>query len=304
MTLLDMQRAFSRILTDASFQRAFLAGEQDALRAYDLTDRELLSLRGLRRDRLATHAKVLAATRVGRSFKTLPLTATLLRERLRPFVDRFCAEFPPDAMGAEQVLVESARLTEFVIRLLDEGLLTPPWAKDLVTYENIEFSLGMSQDAWDSGMRTAALNRAPVPAADLELLPLVPVHGEHARLAAFDHDLPEIIPRLAAGEIPEARPLDRPLRLLFVKVPGVLHVQTVKVNDATVALLAACDGRRTTAALLDLLAAELGQGAPGGRRAELDRLALPALRNLRELNVIAFQAFRHPAPADPPPPGA
>lgn len=287
MTLLDMQRAFSRILTDQDFQRAFVAREEDALRTYELSDRELHSLRGLMWDRVATHTRNLAHGRLELALKTIPLTSRLLHGQLHRFLARFCAEYPPVPTGAGQASIESARLCEFILHLLDEGSLTPYWAKDIVTFEMTRWSLGDSQEAWDSHVRTVALNHGPAP-DDLAMLSLVPVHGPHARLAEFRHDVVTLIPHIAAGEVPAAHPLDRPLRILFTKALGVPGAQAIKVNDATAALLSACDGRRTTAGVLDRVAEPLGRRRPA-ERAEMDLLALRALRKLRELNVIAFQ---------------
>jgi len=94
---------------------------------------------------------------------------------------------------------------------------------------------------------------------------------------------------LAAGEIPPAPPLNRPLHILFVRGPTDPAVRTIKVNDATVALLSACDGRRSVAGLLDRLAGSLSGDRPVDR-ASLDRPALAALRSLQDLNVIAFRS--------------
>jgi hypothetical protein len=298
MTLLDMQRALSRILTDKAFQQAFLDGDEAAQRAYDLTPRELGSLRGLRRDRVALHAALLAHGRVELALQPLRLTSALLHEQLHPLVDRFCAEYPPVPMPAGQMATEVARLGDFIVRLLDEEVLTPPWARDIVIYEKTQMTLAAGLEEWESGCRIAAANRALGQADDADLVSLVPVSGPHARVVAFPHDLTTLIPRLESGEIPvEVPALERPLRLLFVKQPNVLFVHTIKVNDATTTLLGACDGRRTVGEMLEWLAAVLGCESPGDR-AQMEGLALAALRQMQELGVIALES---PVSNDPAP---
>src|SRR5581483_7449385 len=100
-------------LTDKAFLRAFTAGEVPDPAAYELTERELSSLRGLRWDRVGLHAELLAHGRLELAIKALPLTSLLLHEQLHGQLDRFCAEYPPVPQAASQLYVEATRLCEF-----------------------------------------------------------------------------------------------------------------------------------------------------------------------------------------------
>lgn len=259
MTLLDMQRVFSRILTDPEFHRSFAADDPSACAGYQLTDRELSSLRGLREARwdwVRLHSHLLAHGRLEMGLKALPLTQLVLGERVHAELDRFCREFPPVPEADSTVVVEARRLCRFVARLAEEGALEPAWAVEVAEYERICVVLGGSPQAADSAAAVARRNTEVTgPAA--EHPELVPVTGAHTHLAAFRYPLVELLPVLERGEVPaDLAPADQPLLILFCKVPGVHQVQTSKVNRKTAALVRSCDGRRTVREVLD--------GAAGG----------------------------------------
>src|SRR5437868_6529421 len=104
-----MQRVFSRLLTDKPFQQSFINGAVPPPAMYELTERELDGLRGLRWDRVGLHAELLAHGRLELALKVLPLTSVLLHDQLHGQIDRFCAEYPPVPQAASAVLVEATR---------------------------------------------------------------------------------------------------------------------------------------------------------------------------------------------------
>ncbi|WP_049566177.1 hypothetical protein [Nonomuraea sp. SBT364] len=277
MSILDMQRAFGRMLTDKAFQRMFLDGDPAATEPYRLTEAELASLRGLDRGRLALQAELLANSRLELALGALPLTSLLLHHQLHDHVDRFCAEFPPVPESLGAMIVEAERLCEFAVRLLREGTLEPVWAEDVVAYERVLLDLSTSGEAW-AGAATIALLNDGIAAPSAEDLPgLVPVTAANTRIVPFFHDLAELVPRLEDGEIPAGvTRLERPQLLLFVKRPGAVFVRRMRVNAATAALLEASDGRRTVAEVCAAVAGASGPGAlsPPARQAALDMLLL------------------------------
>ncbi|MDF5753227.1 hypothetical protein [Spongiactinospora sp. TRM90649] len=288
MTLLDMQRAFSRMLTDQTFQRGFMLGEPAALAAYDLSDAELSSLRGIDRDRLALQARLLADSRLELALGALPLTSLLLHHDLHDHVERFCGEFPPVPEANGAMIVEAERLCAFAVRLLREGTLTPGWAEDVVEYERIVLDLSTSPAAWEGAATVALLNEAAGPLSAGDLPGLVPVTSTNVRLATFSHDLAAIVPELEDGRVPErVERLARPQYLLFVKRPAAVLVRRLRVNAATAALIEAGDGVRTTEEVLADVARAVGAPAlaPDARSA-----ALATLLSLRELGAVGFRA--------------
>jgi hypothetical protein len=260
MTLLDMQRVFSRILTDKEFQRSFSKGEEPASATYQLTERELESLRGLRWDRVGLHAELLAHSRLELALKALPLTSLLLGKQLHEQLDRFCAEYPPTPQAASAVLVEATRLCDFASKLIGEGVLKPAWAADVIRYERILVALATSFEAAASAIRVTELNAEegwpPSSPGDL-----VPVTGPHAEVAWFSYPLPDLLPVLQDGGVPDdVRPLERPLLILFHKSPRG-PVQVVRINEATAVLIESCDGDRTIAGVAERLSCWFGPSA-------------------------------------------
>jgi hypothetical protein len=134
MTLLDMQRVLSRILTDKGFQRSFIRGDEPRPGTYRLTDRELGSLRGLRWDRVGLHADLLALGRLELALRPLPLTSLLLHEQLHRQLDRFCTDYPPVPQAVSALYLEATRMGQFCLGLLREGVLQPGWAADVVRW--------------------------------------------------------------------------------------------------------------------------------------------------------------------------
>jgi hypothetical protein len=280
MTLLDMQRVLSRILTDKAFQRSFIEGDEPDPAAYRLTGRELSSLRDLRWDRVGRHAELLAHGRLELALKSLPLTRLLLRGQLYEHLDRFCAEYPPTPEAASHAWTEGSRLCDFATRLISEEILRPAWAADLVRYERILLALATSAEAAASAIRTSELNDAGQepgwPSAHL-----VAVTGPHAEVASFGYPLVDLIPMLQDGHPPTSvHRLERPLLLLFYKAPRG-PVRIVRINEPTAALINSCDGDQTVAGVTDLLSARFGSG--------IQARAAASFGWLRENGVVAFR---------------
>jgi hypothetical protein len=284
MTLLDMQRVLSRILTDKDFQQAFILGDEPRAATYELTERELRSLRDLRWDRVGLHTDLLAHGRLELALKALPLTGLVLHEQLHGQLDRFCTEYPPIPQPASQMYLEGSRLCDFAIRLLDEGVLEPGWVADVIAYERILLNLVTSAEAAASADRVAELNAAQAGWPPADLPDLVPVTGPHVTIASFGYPLPDLIARLEEGDLPASvLPLEEPLFLLFYKRSRG-PVQIVKVNAPTMALAEACGTGTTVAGVLDRLDHRFGPGTRAG--------AVTALGWLRENGVVGLRKGR------------
>ena len=178
MTLLDLQRVFSRILTEKAFQQSFIAGDAPSPAMYQLTEHELESLRGLRWDRVSQHSEQLAHARLELALKALPLTSMLLHGQLHGQLDLFCAEYPPTPQASGHVGTEATRLCEFAGTLIGEGMLRPAWALDLLHFEQILFDLRISMESAASAIGVAELN------ADQSWATRGPVRSRAGRRAA------------------------------------------------------------------------------------------------------------------------
>jgi hypothetical protein len=282
MTLLDMQRVFSRLLTDGEFQRAFVAGDESAWAPYELSERELRSLRGLKWDWVNLHSHLLAHGRMEMALKGLPLTQGLVQDQLHKHLDRYCQEYPPVPEAASAVYIEANRMTQFIGRLAAEGLLRPAWAAEVAEYERVMLVLSITAEAADSAAVVAALNGQPDGPA-VELTDVVPVAGAHTHVASFRYPLVDILPLLDSGVLPtDVHPADRPLMVLFHKVAGTHQTQTMKINPATAALLELCDGERTVREIVDRLVGTYGSGVERGAVTVLDRLRAAGVIGLRK----------------------
>ncbi|WP_431924397.1 hypothetical protein [Micromonospora wenchangensis] len=274
MSLLDMQRAFSRLLTDPHFEREFFGEDAEAPSGYDLTERELDSLRRMDRKRLRLHAGNLAHARMGLALKSAPLSALVLHGQLDRHLVRFCREYPPAPAAESAVILATTRLCDFAERLFADGELRPAYAWDLLRYEKHLLVQGFGTASCHDAAEFA---RRPAPP---ELLgDCVPITGAHVLVDHFRHDLTALLPRLQAGEVPEdAPPLAEPMRMMFVKRPLKALVQTCRINAGMESVWLRCDGTRT----VDDIASSYPDPQP----------VVTALRALNRFGAIAFTAER------------
>jgi hypothetical protein len=282
MTLLDLQRALSRILTDSAFRAAFQADPRTTAGGYALDESEFAALTGLPWRRIRVQADALAHNRLGLAFKAFPLAGRLLHDQMHERLDRFCRAHPPTPTRGPAMLAEADRLLAYAAPLLADGRLRPYWAADVLRYEHAMTTLAVSEDAYADAARIAELGRAAVPE---DLSGQVVVVGSHAVVRAFDHDVANIVARLEAGTADESLvPAQAPRRILFVRSATGLLVQRYAVNPATACLLDACRGETPVADLLDRLAERLRRP-----RTLVEPVALAALGRLRGLGVVGLR---------------
>lgn len=280
MTLLDMQRVFSRILTEKNFRNEFMRGAPVPPVGYDLTCFELDSLRDFRWDRVGLHSALLAHGRLELALKALPLTSLLLHSQLHEHLDRFCAEYPPVPMEASLLYAEATRLCDFAGTLLGEGALRPPWAADIIAWERAVLSLTVSVAAASSAIEVAEL-KVSLPRPLAELTQLIAVAGSHIQTLSSAYPLPSLLATLQEGAVPtEVRPLPVPVRILCRKRPRGT-VETIKINEATAALIEACDGERTVGEITDVLVSRFGPG--------IETRVAPAIEQLNERDLIGLK---------------
>lgn len=253
MSVLQMQRAFSRILTDAEARREFLADRAGFIDRYDLAGRERESLSQLDEGRLQQYARLVIATRIDLPLKVLPLSRALLPQ---DFVDRhgprFMREFPasPTADGPLQ-LGEVNRLVEYLELLLDEGELQGGKLADALRYESTSFRLSNDpgldaarrafeeQQVWSAEQRLSKDSRL--------------VRSPGSALEAFEHG----IPSQGASSAPlRGETAQSPARALLLKRTGERKVHVFALNQAVWEFLQLCDGRRAIQEIVRALGAD------------------------------------------------
>lgn len=267
MSVLQMQRAFSRILTDAEARREFLADRAGFIDRYDLEGRERESLAQLDEGRLQQYARLVIATRIDLPLKVLPLSKALLPQE---FVDlygpRFMREFPAAPMGdGPPQLGEVNRLVRYLKLLLDEGELQGAKLADALQYESTSFHLANDpgldaarrafeeQQAWATSQRLSKDSRL--------------VRSPGSALVAFESGIPAhgSSPAPLRGETGQS-----PARALMLKRTAERKVHVFALNRAVWDFLELCDGRRT----LQQIARALGADEDSGNLAKCEALAL------------------------------
>jgi hypothetical protein len=274
VSLLDMQRTLSRILTDPEFRTAFQADPGAAAAGYALGPAELASLAALPWPRMGTQAGMLAHNRLGLALKAFPLAGRLLYEPVHRSLDEFCREYPPTPATGNAMLAEADRLLAYAQRLLIEGRLDPPWLGDVLRYELTTTRLGLTAVA-----PPAFVDSEPDPGG------LVPVVASGTVVLSFGYDVVDLVARLTDGETPDdARPARPPQRVLFAKQAGSGAVGHFRVGTSTATLIGLCTGQTTVDTVLDLLAERLG--AP---RSAVQPAALRTLTDLCRHGAIALR---------------
>jgi hypothetical protein len=269
MTLLDMQRALSRLITDKNFRQAFRSGEPAAHRAYPLNARELDCLLGMQWERVGLHAEMVAVSRMRLGLKALPLSHLSLGDVVSELVDRFCAAYPPLPRTAGTATVEAERVCDFLTGLIDAGELTPAWVRDILAYERALLNVGSAYQSSESAARVARLAKPPSARSP----DAVPVAGQHVALLSFDYPVPDLIASLEAAEVPaKVAQLSHPMWIILQQEADAATIRIIRVSEPTASLVGACDGRRTVAQVLAVLASRYGDDVRPGALSILDRM--------------------------------
>jgi hypothetical protein len=287
MSLFNMQRLLGKILTDEQLRNNFLKDPKRVFDGYELTQREMESLRNLDAERLIFYTSGINRHRIDVAFKAFPLTKFLVSDEIKQFVATYCQEFPPTLDSAVPALREHIRFHQFLVRLIADGKLRSKYLEDILEYEKNLFFIGNSVEASHSASEFARANRMLPGDFTMDLIwNLKPAGGVHVEASSFTYDVIELASYLSGREVPELGP--KATHLLFSKIPNELGVRTSKINKATLDLISFCDGARTTGAVLSKLAcANDSEIERGG--AELAATCLPIFRQLCKFAVITFK---------------
>src|SRR5262245_4782747 len=219
MSLLNMQRLLGKILTDEQLRDTFLKEPERVFDEYELTPREMESLRKLDAERLTFYASALKRRRIVVGLRAFPLTKFLISNELNQFVTTYCQEFPPTADGAAYMLDEYMGFYQFLVRLIADGKLSSNYLEDVLEYEKNLFFIGNNVDASRSASEFARANRMLPDDFTMDLIwNLKPITGPHVEASSFTYDVIALGSHLSNRELPDLAP--KTTYLLFSKIPN------------------------------------------------------------------------------------
>lgn len=293
MSLLEMQKALSRLLTDEDFRDLFFADADAVCSEYALSPDERASLRDIDQKRVALQSHLLMHRRFHVGLGAFPLVGKVIRPDLDEIVPVFCKRFPPAPVEGSTVHAEAARLFTF---LLEEQARTSRWPayfEDLARYEECLFRLGNAAEAWRSCERAWETNAASSRTLTLATAEsFVPVRGAHAELRWFAHGIESLVRAVELGAVfPDSALCEvaaEPTALLLYKKRRSAAVSALALGEPASRLVGLCDGRRSVAKVIAALATEMD--VHGDEETALAHGALDLFRTLWEQGALAFEA--------------
>lgn len=287
MSLLDMQRVFSKILTNDRFRSDFIADPERVCSVYDLESSEIKSLVSLDMSVVAKYAMMLKESRVSLALEALPVTSLLLGHDVHAISERYAQECPPVPASSSPMFNEARMFQQYLLGLVDSGELKTKYVREVSTYEMTLFFLANDVSCSETAK---AFTRDNAGAADADLdgeaLKLKPLRGQHARLVTFRYNIVELMPMIANGESPDVP--EQATHMLFYKIPHEVGVKTNRVNGPTKDLLELCDGTRSVESLLSELSGRYGVKTEAAK-AKLEAGCLAALRQLVQTSVVTLR---------------
>lgn len=245
MALLDMQRAFSRLIADPTFRdRSAEHGFETLKGEYELTDAEFTALRAIDVARLQRYASMVACKRMDLALGALPR----VRQMLGPdFLSRYSEEYarlyPPVPTGRESpMFTEFRRTVAFLQNVAARGEITLPNFDDTLRFETTLFLLGGDIEVSTSikGFEaTHDFDRKITESSVLRRAPGVAVDTFNTALFS-DHDSMH----------------RQDVHILMQKRSGESKVRVVKVMPATRRLIESFDGQAPLSDVLTRICAD------------------------------------------------
>ncbi len=260
MSILQMQRVLSKLVTDDNFLATFTREPARACRDFDLRPAELEALKKIDRVRLTHYSHMLHVSRVALALKAFPVTRSLLpHDFFENFVATYCQEVSPVPRAASAMFLEAVELAAFLLRKIEEGQVQVRYLHDALLYERNLFFLNNSPDIAILAREYAQRGAALLALHESDRLLMTVQLGDHAIVSEFEHDPQLLIPELARRAIPDLQPQKR--SLLFLKVAGQIGVSINAINSGTARLLQLANGTRT----LQEIIGELSGGDPAAQ---------------------------------------
>ena len=255
MSLLEMQEALAKILTNEPLRESFLVARQsglipDEISRLGITPQEWDHLKAIDAPRLNLYAHLLKHKRTEKAHGVLAWTFFLLAADLPNVLHRYCEENAPATISK---LEEARSFYSFLVRRA--STIEPPYVKDIALYELTICSF--IQRKYPKKRRGAESKATLSKRALQKPNRFSCVKSEGIELVSFDYDLEEIFPFLKRQERPpEMTPKKN--HVLFYGTSCDTLPRSFKVNEETRKLLELCDGRRSIAEIVNDLAAARG----------------------------------------------
>ncbi len=268
MSVLEMQRAFCRILTDDNSRKLFLSNRSKFLTDYQLNVNERGALEEIDEECVAVYVELLINSRIDLALKALPhVRAHLPSDFQQIYGLRYVRDYP-SILNAEEppLLREFRQFTEFLNALLEEGEFSGGSFKDALRYDWIIFFLG--NDLATHSALTEFDDDFLVGEGVAVSAGSVVIRSPGIVLESFEHGL--IGQSEEDTSVPEGTEPPPSRHILFLKRRSLSNVSVYRLNSATVRFLQNCDGRRTVAEIANSLAG-VGGIAPVSKCLEICR---------------------------------
>ncbi|WP_240486709.1 DUF692 family multinuclear iron-containing protein [Hyalangium minutum] len=281
------QTALARLLVEDGLRKRFFAAPPAVGEELGLGPEQVEALLAVGAGHLNTFAHDLSSKRLSLITKAAPASCRWLQlhKLWHDVSHRFTEEHAP--RHSPEFVNRTVRDGFWFLQLLSRVLEERPELRfpleDILRFERVQLELCSTVAPVETALefRRAFESRA-APGVE-ELAAARPLSGPHVRVERFGCDVVELVRRLNAGEATEEVPL-KPSLVLFSKAPGFRNVRHLAINERTSALLALCDGSRTTAEI----AARLSPGAAGEASAQEVRSCAEVVRRLMELNALTL----------------
>jgi len=288
MSLLEMQRALSRLLTDEELREIYFAEADAALVSYDLSPGERARLRDLQKKRVAIHSHLAMHGRMVLALRAFPLTARVIQANLEEITPAYCKRHPPEPVDGCALETEARRLFAFLLEEQTGKGRWPGYLEALLRHEECLFRLSTSRAAWASCERAFTVNGAASMTLTLARAEsLVPVRGAHAELHTFGCDVAALGQALEMGTLPRSAPAETTRMLLF-RQRATAAVHAMGLEELPYRMIEQCDGQRSVAGVIGRMADELSLS--DDERMALTHGALDVFRTLWDAGALAFEA--------------
>jgi hypothetical protein len=254
VSIAEVQACLARLYLSDGYRHWFYADPAGALASYRLEPDERDALAGLPRDQLELFASSLVAKRRKGTEVAYPASFTIDDATLRWVFHRYHQLFP---LRSDQSRADDAiAFGHFAEASLADEAQAVAYLGDLVRYERLYYTASLDRTVPAAAAVTTVPNGR---AADAH-----PVRRPYVELAGFAHDVGAIEEAVCRGDpAPPAAQVCRACSILFVPAGDGREARMLRINDATVAIVERCDGRRTVAAVIADTEAALGVGGLG-----------------------------------------
>lgn len=237
MSLIEMQRALSVILTSPGVRHEYQRDPDFALRQFSLTERERTTLAALDSGRLQRYSAMLIAGRLELALKALPVTRLLLpADFTMKFGELYSRDYPPVILAGSAMLHEVHSIRQFITDLTQSQVLNDPYLCNVVRFEASVFHLTNDIEAFSAATRCHQELVTPVTDTTRPLL------ERHVLICTFDSDILAILNALRHGRRPEEHLLSSTTILLLRRNVDTPAVSIIRLNEASRELLQKCDG--------------------------------------------------------------